>query len=207
MGGFHGCVRTIAGTVRCWGSNFEGQLGDCSSNDAPSPVAALGIDSVSSLALGNVHSCASRSDGSLWCWGDNFHWQLGPIPVDAPHSACLDSMTASNMSVFAPTPVPMLDHVAGVAAGAFHTCALRSDGSVTCFGNDLYGQAAYCGGNDVMVPRTIPSLQRVTSIAAGANHTCAVSSDERVLCWGDNQRGQLGDGTRVSSSNPVLVRW
>ncbi len=78
-----------------------------------------------------------------------------------------------------------------VATGAAHSCGLRLDGSIACWGDDSHGQLAAPTGTFVQ-------------IAAGANHTCAVRADALVVCWGDDTYGQVSGApgmvfTRVSA--------
>lgn len=77
VGGFHSCARLGNGTVRCWGANWMGQIGDGSTVDRPMPVAVPGLRGVVQLALGANHSCALDTAGRVWCWGLNHRGQLG----------------------------------------------------------------------------------------------------------------------------------
>jgi alpha-tubulin suppressor-like RCC1 family protein len=75
-GGAHGCLRTWAGEVHCWGLNGRGQLGVGShtQSNMPMPVPLQGIVDI---AAGAEHTCAVLSDGTVWCWGANDLGQLG----------------------------------------------------------------------------------------------------------------------------------
>ena len=71
-----------------------------------------------------------------------------------------------------------------VSTGRDHTCGVRTDGSVACWGsnedldgNDRYGQAT-------------PPQGTFTSVSAGSSHTCGVREDGSVACWGFNRFGQ-----------------
>jgi hypothetical protein len=75
-GTFHFCALMTNGDVRCWGDNRYGQLGDVTTTNAASPVAA-NISGVKSLTAGRLHTCAILTNGDLRCWGGNYDGQLG----------------------------------------------------------------------------------------------------------------------------------
>ena len=129
VGGYHACARKLDGTLWCWGYNTDGELGD-GTTDSPKPwavrVSALGT-TVAEVAAGDGHTCARKQDVTLWCWGDNAHGELG------------DGTTASPKP--SPVQVSALDtSVAQVAAGSYHTCAIKQDGTLWCWGDNQYGQ-------------------------------------------------------------------
>ncbi|MGA1362388.1 MAG: RCC1 domain-containing protein, partial [Ilumatobacteraceae bacterium] len=77
-GGKHACAVTSAGTVRCWGRNNSGQVGDASVVDAHSPQQVSGVTGTAvDAATGGAHSCAVLQTGAVSCWGDNSFGQLG----------------------------------------------------------------------------------------------------------------------------------
>jgi alpha-tubulin suppressor-like RCC1 family protein len=85
----------------------------------------------------------------------------------------------------------------GPSVGANHTCAVKADGGVRCWGANGNGQL----GDQTLVNRTSPvgvsGIKDATAVAAGDAHTCARLVDGTVICWGANADGQLGDGTLV----------
>ena len=93
-----------------------------------------------------------------------------------------------------------------ISAGGYHTCALKSNGTVWCWGNNYYGQLGDGTYVDKNIPVQVLNLTNVIQISAGEDHTCALKSDGTVWCWGRNDEGQLGDGTNVSKNIPVQVR-
>jgi prepilin-type N-terminal cleavage/methylation domain-containing protein len=76
-----------------------------------------------------------------------------------------------------------MQHRLGVAAGQYHTCVLKSNGNVDCYGNNSYGQA-----NDY-------TLGDAIGVAAGQYHTCVLKSNGNVDCYGNNSYGQANDYT------------
>ncbi|MEK7568832.1 MAG: hypothetical protein AAB497_01830, partial [Patescibacteria group bacterium] len=96
-----------------------------------------------------------------------------------------------------------------VSAGDTHSCGLKNDGSVYCWGNNDSGQL----GDNTTVAKSVPvqvlgvggtgTLANIVSINVGSLHVCAVSSSGSAYCWGANDSGQLGDNTTVAKSVPV----
>jgi len=193
-GDLHTCALKSTGAVMCWGHNGSGQLGDGLRVDrrAATPVAGLAAG-VSAIAAGNNHTCALKSTGAVVCWGSNENGELG------------DGTELGRRPV--PTPVATLGSgVSAIAAGGFHTCALKSTGSVVCWGRNLFGELG--DGSTVLrrVPAPVAGLgSGVSAITAGLLHTCALKSTGGVVCWGYNKDGQLGDGTTTDRLVPTPV--
>jgi alpha-tubulin suppressor-like RCC1 family protein len=181
----HTCAVISDGSVRCWGDNANGQLGDGSTTDRTTPVSVSGLSglSVHSVAAGGAHTCAVISDGSVRCWGDNANGQLG------------DGTTIDRTS---PVQVSLGGlNVHSITAGGAHACAIISDGSARCWGNNMYGQLGDGSTTDRLIPTEVAGLNglSVLEISAGYYYTCARMSDGYVRCWGDNMYGPLGNGT------------
>jgi len=73
----HACVVVSGGTVQCWGSNWNGELGDGSKIDSTAPVTVLGIKDAIAVSAGGSHTCALLASGVVKCWGDNLFGELG----------------------------------------------------------------------------------------------------------------------------------
>lgn len=202
------CARTTAGAVWCWGENNQGQLGDGTRTNRSTPAPVHGpegvgfLAGVASLDAGHDHLCAVRSDGTLWCWGDNADGKLG------------DGTTTDR-----DTPVQVLGaggsgsltNVTEVDGGERHTCAVRTDGTVWCWGKNDHGQLGNADTTDVPTPVQVRGiggagfLAGAVRLGLGRNSSCAIVSDATVRCWGDNSGGRLGDGTTLDRTTPVVV--
>jgi alpha-tubulin suppressor-like RCC1 family protein/pimeloyl-ACP methyl ester carboxylesterase len=91
-----------------------------------------------------------------------------------------------------------------VAAGPYHTVALKSDGTIWAWGRNG-GQLGDGTTTTRLAPVQASNLTGVVSVAAGDSHTVAVKSDGSVWAWGSNFSGQLGDGTTTTRLAPVQV--
>lgn len=201
--GAYTCALLASGTVKCWGANGSGQLGDGSKKDSTFPVTVAGISTAAALAVaGNSftegHSCAVLASGAVQCWGANDSGQLGN------GTNILESLT--------PVTVIGIDNATAVAAGANSTCALLASGAVKCWGSNWYGQLGDgTGGPDgsnrsgSSTPVFVTGISTATAITVGENHACALLSSGSAQCWGYNYNGQLGNGTVWTSNIPVDV--
>ncbi|WP_173390932.1 RCC1 domain-containing protein [Actinomadura litoris] len=229
--GGHTCSLLGDGTVRCWGSNGYGQLGDGTRADSTRPVPVRGLTGkVRLLAVGDDRTCVAYESGATWCWGrDGSGGPSGPAEVrglpsppaqlvaGAAHTCAVlrDGSTwcwgrdgGGGPSSGAPVEVKGLPSApVRLTAGDSHTCALVKDGSAWCWGEGRHGQLGTGSTKPSPVPRRVVGLQRgPTQLAAGGDHTCAVFGDSTLWCWGRNDFGQLGDGTTADASRPVRVR-
>src|SRR5438876_93683 len=186
-GSFHTCARLDDGTVRCWGLNDSGQLGDGTTTNALTPVAVAGVAGAAAVSGGGFHTCARFSDGTLECWGRNGSGQLG------------DPATTTFSS---PTPVRVtgITGAASMTAGGFHTCALLGDGTLQCCGRNDEGRLGSGTTANPSAPTTVNGITPV-AVAPGAEHACALLQDGTVRCWGDNNWGQLGNGSPAGATS------
>jgi alpha-tubulin suppressor-like RCC1 family protein len=197
-GGWHTCALLWNGTVECWGYNAEGQLGvdptvdsnTCSSpaeNGGPiscsrTPVRVSGVTDAIALSAGGDHTCVLRSDGTVLCWGDT-----------VGDGAMIASVPSIRLNAIAtPVAVPGLVDAIAIAAGGSFTCALRSDGTVVCWGNNTDGQLGDGTTTSRPTARPVTGLSGVVAISAGTAHTCALTFDGRVACWGADGDEELG---------------
>lgn len=176
----HTCAIAQGGKTSCWGSNSFGQLGDNTLVMKTAPV-AIGLADATSLSLGRTHSCAIRvALQSIQCWGDNRYGQLGNTSVG----------TGSLVPVQVTGTLYSLNRA--ISANLEYTCALRNDGTVSCWGDDRssFGTTATI----VSQPTAVAGVSSAVAVAAGSGHGCALQSWGDVMCWGADANGRLGRG-------------
>lgn len=178
------------GTLWAWGYNYNGQLGDGTTQGRTAPVQVSGLTNVVAVSGGNAHSLALCNDGTVWAWGNNTHGQLG----------------AGSSSSSVPVRVTLPASAVAIATGLFHSLAVLSTGQVMAWGRNDQGQL----GKDLTVtkltvPTEVSGVAGAVDVGAGRAHSLAVLSDGSVLAWGHNVYGQLGDGTDVNRVTPVPV--
>jgi len=198
-GGEHTCAVLVNSTVKCWGVNGAGELGygDTLERDAP-PGESVDIGGAAvQVATGTYdHTCVLLSTGDVECWGDNSRGQLGYGNAEA----------VGQLDIPTHQPVALGQHAKQVIAGTDDSCALLSDGSVKCWGNNNYGQLGY--GDTTQ--RDAPPIESITlgtsatQISGAYDHTCALLSDHSVKCWGFNDGGELGYGDTVQRDAPAV---
>ena len=189
-GASHSCAITLSNVPYCWGLNIDGRIGNAQngSTPVPAPAAVSSANVYRSLSAGTTHTCATTTSDKLFCWGSNDQGKLG-----------VGSATALFNS---PQAVAPSLNIVSVAAGALHTCAASSTGSLYCWGSNASGQAGLGNAAGANIPTLIAGTP-YAQIVAGENHTCGRRTGGDVRCWGNNEFGQLGDGTTTTRTTPV----
>ncbi len=190
-GSRHSCAWLSGDSIKCWGSNFTGELGDGTTIERLSPVDVLGLTgTVTAISAGGGHSCALLANGGINCWGDNYAGALG-------NGLAINHTTPTDVT-------GLTSGVTGAALGDYHVCAL-ANGGVKCWGDNGLGQLG-AGTTITHTPVDVSGLiTGVMAIDAGSLHTCALTDSGGVKCWGDNRSGQLGDGTTTNQYTPIDV--
>ncbi|HEY0713187.1 MAG TPA: hypothetical protein VGF45_10975, partial [Polyangia bacterium] len=175
----HNCVLLSDGTVRCWGDNRNGQLGNGEfGNDRSVPRPVMGLSGVVQLAAGHYSTCAVVTGGKVRCWGRNLFGALG-------------DGTEEDRNV--PVDVVGLDGITQVSMGNVHGCARRFDGMLWCWGFNLNGQLGDQQDTHYSVTPVQARITDVDRVIAGVDSTCILDNGD-LICWGDNTAGQLGNG-------------
>jgi len=191
----HTVERSSTGLVLTWGDNLHGQLGDGTVASKSNPVRLPGLSGVTHAVAGDNHTLIRKGDGTIWAWGDNTFGQLGDGTLIQRNS---------------PVAVAGLSGVSitAISAGGSHTLALKSDGTVLAWGNNSSGQLGNTSYPIISsTPVAVAVLSGVRGIYAGNSHSLALKTDGSLWAWGNNSSGQLGNGTFLNSSIPVLVSF
>lgn len=188
----HTCTLLLGGIVKCWGNNSHGQLGNGTTISSPRPVIVGGISGATTIASGDYSTCAILSDKIIKCWGDNEVGQLGNgATVDSPFPVTVNDISTAT----------------AITAGIGDTCALLTDSTIKCWGWNTFGQMGNGTTNYIQsTPVAVSGISDAVAItSAGSLNNCALLSNRTIKCWGDNYFGQLGNGSRISSIIPVTV--
>jgi len=187
-GDSHALALLADGTVRAWGGNAAGELGDGTVEPRRSPVAVPNLSGVVAVAAGNNHSLALLSNGTVMVWGDNVNGELG-------------NGTVGGSSVL-PVAVPGLEGVVAISAGFRYSLALLADGTVKAWGYDLNAQLGTrvepTGCACIPTPTPVPGVSGAVAISAGSDFGMALLADGTVRAWGSNHGGELGNGAPLT---------
>jgi len=186
-------LKTPLGGPWAWGNNASGRLGDNTILNRSSPVSAVGgfTDWVQ-ITAGNQHTAAIRANGTAWAWGGGTSGQLG------------DNTTLNKSS-----PVSVVGGYTDwvqVAAGGYHTAAIRANGTAWSWGRNQGGPL----GDNTTTNQSSPvsvvgGFTDWVQVSAFSDRTAAIRANGTAWGWGTNSYGRLGDNTNTNRSSPVSV--
>jgi hypothetical protein len=151
------CVRRSTGTVACWGTNDNGQIGDGTRTDSYTPVEARGINDATQLAIDDSSTCVLRAgNAGVACWGRS--------PLSMPGEGSL-----------VPVALPGLSSVVELRAGSGAYCAREASGAVKCW--------AFAEGKWTD-PREVPELAGARALALTySSSVCALTPASDIKCF------------------------
>lgn len=208
-GGDHACAILNDGSVKCWGYNSSGQLGQGSIADLGDGAGEMGDallavnlgtgKTATEIAAGREHTCAILNDETLKCWGNNDHGQLG-----VGSFTYLGDNGGEMGDALLPIDLGTGRKAIQLAVGGDHNCALLDNATVKCWGDNFFGELGQestgdVGDNpgemgDALIPINLGSGRTALQITSGEDHVCALLDNNSVKCWGYNGNGQLGLG-------------
>jgi alpha-tubulin suppressor-like RCC1 family protein len=181
----HTCALLSDNTMRCWGNNDFGQIGNNLVGAQIYPVSPANLTGVTDITVGFYHTCALLDTGAVKCWGENSYGQLG-------------INQSGDLAAPGSSPVGFSTNVVAIAAGDYHTCLLKNNGEMYCWGRNSEGQIGDGTTTNRFAPQKISSLGSIKKMATGGRHTCAITVSDHTFCWGSNENGQIGRGTTTT---------
>jgi alpha-tubulin suppressor-like RCC1 family protein len=167
-GGSHTCGIRTDKTVACWGLNEDGQ------STPPS-------DTFLQISAGYWHNCGVRTDNTLACWGSNNPYWSKPNKEDPYLNEWKHVKTLGQA-------VPPSGNFLQVSAGGRHTCGVRTDHTVECWGSHLSDPPIVVG--KLGRSQSVPPDGEFSQVSAGLSHTCGIRPDQQMECWGGFENGR-----------------
>jgi|GEM_PF-3876743 len=206
-----------SGSVKCWGRNDVGQLGDGTNVNSLSPVEVKGLEhDAVDIAAGENYTCVLTASGGVKCWGLNSFGQLG-VKID--ESCTREDGYPVYCSLEAVQTEGLVDGFVALAAGGTHSCALNEDGVLFCWGLNNFRKLGYESNDECreMSSESFPCSRepakvdafrgkKVKLVSLGCNHSCAVLASGKAFCWGANNNGQLGAETEEKCRRDELYK-
>ncbi|MFZ9697666.1 MAG: Ig-like domain-containing protein, partial [Ilumatobacteraceae bacterium] len=189
---WHTCAVMADGTVKCWGRNSWGELGNNSTSDSNVPVTVSGITDAIDIAVSGYATCVGHASGGVSCWGYGGHGELG---------------NTTGASSLLPVRIASISaRVTSISADDQTYCATTEDGAAQCWGRNDWGNLGDGTTTRRFAPVEVIGLNSgATKIAVSTHTTCAVTGSGGVMCWGYGGNGQNGNGTTNQYQLPVAV--
>jgi alpha-tubulin suppressor-like RCC1 family protein len=191
----HTCAVSSAGEVFCWGGNQRGQLGQGDRQSRATPVAVELPAAATVLSADFEHSCALLETTELYCWGYNFEGGLG----QGDRFPNNDDTAADGL-----LPLRVPGAWSHVDTGGGHTCGVKTDGTLWCWGRNSDSEIGRAEPAQVREPVQVENATDWATSAAGQSHTCALKQDGSLWCWGANSGADTNEGAPLGLPTAVV---
>jgi alpha-tubulin suppressor-like RCC1 family protein len=208
-GNFHIVALLDNGTVKAWGYNAHGALGQGhtspigdGSNEMGDNLPAIDLGTgrtATAVAAGAYHTIVLLDNGTVKAWGYNYYGALGQ-----GHTSYIGDGSGEMGDNLAAIDLGTGRTATAVAAGAYHTIVLLDNGTVKAWGYNYYGalgqgHTSPIGDGSNEMGDNLPAIdlgtgRTATAVAAGAYHTIVLLDNGTVKAWGYNYYGALGQG-------------
>ncbi|MEK2688323.1 Ig-like domain-containing protein [Bdellovibrio sp. GT3] len=180
-------------SMKCWGRNQNGQVGDGTTTQRSSPTTVSGGITWAQVATSQSWACAisdaaASPASALYCWG-------------AANSFGKSGVNSSTT----PLLIDDTNTYQKVSLGNNHGCAIRTDGTLICWGFNSSGQVGDASTSSVSVAKVIDSPNKYQDISLGYIHTCGVTTTNLLRCWGENDFKRLGNNSTTDSTSPISI--
>ena len=207
LGDNSSCALQTNGLLDCWGANGKGQLGLGDTNTRKTPTTNPYVSDIIDFAFGKTNGCAVKSNGTVWCWGENENAELGLGRTSTFETIPQQIQYDISFNAF--------DNVTQIALGGRDDsgnfldggCALKSNGTVWCWGDNVYGQIGNGTTSPVSTlrPTQVSGITTAVHISRVGGTACATLENGTIQCWGLGINGQIGDGSTSSRNSPTTV--
>ena len=180
-------------TVKAWGNNTNGQIGNGGSNNiylTPTPFS--GIDNPTAIAISSNGCVSLDARQKVKFWGRNSAGQVG-------------NGLPSSVMYYAPIDVSGLSNITAIAIGQSGCLALDTRQKVKFWGNNGQGQLGTGVSTGNLTPTDVSGLSNISAIAISDTGCLALDNSNNVWFWGKNNNGQLGDASSNSYRIPTPV--
>jgi alpha-tubulin suppressor-like RCC1 family protein len=213
---FFACAVVGDGSVRCWGDNRNGQLGDITTDARHTHEEVYGVENAIQVVTSRSHACALQRGGTVMCWGDNEHGQVGT------GTSSNNVLRATQALLYTGNPLKGVVELTTGGGQPYSdssldpsgfTCARKRNGEVVCWGRNQVGRLGYgvWDDNGRVAPPLLDSarypvqqLPDALQISGGHQHACAIAPDGTLRCWGGGE-GQLPDDNIWIALSPLLI--
>ncbi|MGE9745855.1 RCC1 domain-containing protein [Bdellovibrio bacteriovorus] len=180
----------------CWGSGLPNATNSHQYQESYVPVQLDNFgDTITDFQLTELASCAVTTSSNIKCWGINSLGEMG------------NGQTASAMQGTALNVAGSFDKYKQLATGVFTTCALKSNNTVTCWGNNDYGQLGNGSHSTYSRPHYTLPISNVKKVVGQNIHFCALTTGGSVYCWGSNWSGRIGNNATALPTDVVLTPY